>query len=126
MVAYRHGLRAVEAADLEWSRIEFGRNASPHVRRAKKGKPAVHPIRGDELRMLTALCKDGIFAAGDWRAERASQTISPSQRPEIGDHDAREMVAKRVFLPASCQLRVPEDWTDFNWNGQPVSMIGYR
>jgi integrase len=58
MVAYRHGLRAKEACELEWSQVEFGRNASLHVRRAKKGKPAVHPIRGDELRMLTALRRE--------------------------------------------------------------------
>ena len=55
MVAYRHGLRAKEACELEWSQVEFGRSASLHVRRVKKGRPAVHPIRGDELRMLTAL-----------------------------------------------------------------------
>jgi integrase len=58
LVAYRHGLRAVEAAELEWSQVEFGRSAALHVRRAKNGKPAVHPIRGDELRMLTALRKE--------------------------------------------------------------------
>jgi integrase len=58
MVAYRHGLRAKEACELEWSQVEFGRSASLHVRRAKKGKPSVHPIRGDELRMLTALRKE--------------------------------------------------------------------
>jgi integrase len=58
MVAYRHGLRAIEAAELEWSQVEFGRNASLHVRRAKRGKPSVHPIRGDELRMLTALRRE--------------------------------------------------------------------
>src|SRR5690242_451935 len=45
MVAYRHGLRAKEAAELEWSQVEFGRSAALHVRRAKKGKDAVHPIR---------------------------------------------------------------------------------
>ena len=56
-VAYRHGLRAKEACELEWSQVEFGRSAALHVRRAKQGKPAVHPIRGDELRMLTALRK---------------------------------------------------------------------
>src|SRR6516164_114103 len=58
IVAYRHGLRAKEACELEWSQVEFGRSASLHVRRAKKGKPAVHPIRGDELRMLRALRKE--------------------------------------------------------------------
>jgi integrase len=41
-----------------WCRKKFGRSASLHVRRAKKGKPAVHPIHGDELRMLTALRKE--------------------------------------------------------------------
>ena len=44
LVAFRHGLRAVEIADLEWSQVEWGRNPALHVRRAKNGKPAVHPL----------------------------------------------------------------------------------
>jgi integrase len=52
LVAYRHGLRAAEMCDLEWSQVEFDRAATLHVRRAKNGKPAAHPIRGDELRGL--------------------------------------------------------------------------
>ena len=55
LVAFRHGLRATEICDLEWSQVEFGRNASLHVRRAKNGKPSVHPLRGDELRALREL-----------------------------------------------------------------------
>jgi integrase len=55
LVAFRHGLRASEIADLEWSQVEWGRNATLHVRRAKNGKPSAHPIRGDELRMLREL-----------------------------------------------------------------------
>jgi integrase len=55
LTSYRHGLRALEACRLEWSQVEFGRNAALHVRRVKNGKPSVHPIKGDELRMLTAL-----------------------------------------------------------------------
>ena len=55
LVAYRHGLRAVELCDLEWSQVEFDRTATLHVRRAKNGKPAAHPIRGDELRALREL-----------------------------------------------------------------------
>src|SRR6516225_7613875 len=31
MVAYRHGLRATEACELEWSQVEFGRSAALHV-----------------------------------------------------------------------------------------------
>ncbi len=55
LVAYRHGLRASELCDLEWSQVEWGRAATLHVRRVKNGKPAAHPIRGDELRELREL-----------------------------------------------------------------------
>jgi len=55
LIAFRHGLRASEIADLEWSQVEFSRSASLHVRRAKNGKPSVHPLRGDELRALREL-----------------------------------------------------------------------
>jgi integrase len=54
LVAYRHGLRASEVCDLEWSQIDFAA-ATLHVRRVKNGKPATHPIRGDELRALRRL-----------------------------------------------------------------------
>jgi integrase len=55
LIAFRHGLRAIEICDLEWSQVEFDRSASLHVRRAKNGKPSVHPLRGDELRALREL-----------------------------------------------------------------------
>ena len=55
LFAYRHGLRAVEIADLEWSQVEFGRSPTLHVRRAKNGKPSAHPLRGDEIRALREL-----------------------------------------------------------------------
>src|ERR1700756_2075199 len=54
LVAYRHGLRASELTDLQWSQIDFA-TATLHVRRVKKGSPATHPILGDELRMLRRL-----------------------------------------------------------------------
>jgi type 1 fimbriae regulatory protein FimB/type 1 fimbriae regulatory protein FimE len=57
LVAYRHGLRASELTDLRWDQIDFNA-ALLHVRRAKKGTPATHPIRGDELRMLRKLQRD--------------------------------------------------------------------
>src|ERR1700757_689697 len=47
LVAYRHGFRASEVCDLEWSAIDFPR-AEMHVSRRKAGKPSTHPIRGDE------------------------------------------------------------------------------
>jgi len=57
LVAFRHGLRAVEACDLEWSQVDL-ESATLHVRRVKNGKPATHPIRGDELRALRQLKRD--------------------------------------------------------------------
>jgi type 1 fimbriae regulatory protein FimB/type 1 fimbriae regulatory protein FimE len=54
LTVYRHGLRAIEACDLEWPQIDFD-SATMHVRRVKNGKPATHPIRGDELRALRRL-----------------------------------------------------------------------
>jgi integrase len=56
LVAYRHGFRASEVCDLEWSAIDFTR-AEMHISRRKGGKPATHPIRGDELRELRKLRK---------------------------------------------------------------------
>jgi integrase len=54
LVAYRHGLRASELVDLRWDQIDFGAGTLA-VRRAKKGSPATHPIRGEELRGLRRL-----------------------------------------------------------------------
>jgi len=55
LIAFRHGLRAQEICDLEWSQVEFGRSAQLHVRRVKDGKPSVHPLGGDEVRALREL-----------------------------------------------------------------------
>ena len=55
LVAFRHGLRATEICDLEWSQVEFSRSAALHVRRVKNGKPSVHPLRGDEISALREL-----------------------------------------------------------------------
>jgi len=57
LVCYRHGLRAAELVDLRWDQIDFN-GALLHVRRAKKGTPATHPIRGDEMRALRKLQRD--------------------------------------------------------------------
>jgi integrase len=57
LVAYRHGLRASEACDLQWHQIELDQGRL-HVRRAKNGTPSVHPIRGDEIRALRKLQRE--------------------------------------------------------------------
>ena len=55
LLAYRHGLRAQEIANLEWSQVEDGMTPTLHVTRVKHGRPSAHPIRGDEMRMLRKL-----------------------------------------------------------------------
>src|ERR1700756_4989027 len=57
LVAFRHGLRASELCGLEWSQVDFN-GATLHVRRAKNGKAATHPIRGDEMRALRKLQRE--------------------------------------------------------------------
>ena len=57
LVAYRHGLRVSELTDLRWDQIDFNA-ATLHVRRAKRGTPATHPIVGDEMRALRRLQRE--------------------------------------------------------------------
>src|SRR5262249_47286616 len=54
LIAFRHGLRVSELSGLQWSDVEF-ETASLHVRRAKGGDSATHPLLGDEMRALRAL-----------------------------------------------------------------------
>jgi integrase len=57
LVAFRHGLRASELCSLQWSDVEF-ESATLHLRRAKGGATATHPLLGDELRALRALKRE--------------------------------------------------------------------
>ena len=57
LTAYKHGLRVSELIDLRWDQIDFD-TANMAVRRAKKGSPSTHPIRGDELRALRRLQRE--------------------------------------------------------------------
>lgn len=115
LVAYRHGLRAVEACQLEWAQVQFGRSASLHVRRAKGGKPAVHPIRGDELRMLTKLRKDIADTDYVFTTERGT----PFTPDAINRH--LKSIGKRAGLPMpvhfhmlrhSCGYKLANDGID--------------
>ena len=62
LVCYKHGLRAQELCELEWSQIDLDR-ATMHIRRVKSGKPATHPIRGDVLRALRQLKREQTLAS---------------------------------------------------------------
>jgi integrase len=57
LMAFRHGLRASELCSLQWSDVEF-ETGNLHLRRAKGGATATHPLLGDELRSLRALKRE--------------------------------------------------------------------
>ena len=69
LIAYRHGLRASELCDLQWSEVELAPGRL-HVRRVKQGTPSVHPMQGDEIRSLRAL----------QREQEASQFVFVTER----------------------------------------------
>jgi len=71
LVAYRHGFRPIELVDLRWDQIDFA-SARLHVRRAKKGTPATHPLMGDEMRALRKLRKDSPHADFVFTSERGA------------------------------------------------------
>ena len=115
MVAYRHGLRAIEAAELEWSQVEFGRNACLHVRRAKNGKDMVHPIRGDELRTLTALRKAYPDSPYVFVTERGTPFTAPALNRQIKTIGERAGLALPVhfhMLRHSCGYKLANDGVD--------------
>jgi site-specific recombinase XerD len=115
LVAYRHGLRAKEICELEWSQVEFGRSACLHVRRAKNGKPSVHPIRGDELRMLTALRRDYLDTAYVFCTERSGPFTPDAVNRLVKNIGKRAKLSLSVhchMLRHSCGYKLANDGHD--------------
>jgi type 1 fimbriae regulatory protein FimB len=57
LMAYRHGLRVSELADLRLDEIDLT-GATLRVRRVKRGLDTSHPIEGDELRAIRAWLRE--------------------------------------------------------------------
>ncbi|GAC1421094.1 MAG: tyrosine-type recombinase/integrase [Burkholderiaceae bacterium] len=115
LTSFRHGLRAKEASELEWSQVEFGRSAALHVRRAKSGKPGVHPIRGDELRMLTALRKLFPDTGYVFTTERGTPFTSDSLNrlmKRIGQRARLPLAVHFHMLRHSCGYKLANDGVD--------------
>jgi site-specific recombinase XerD len=57
LIAFRHGLRASELCDLQWTQVHLN-SADLDVRRRKNGSAATHPLTGLELRALRRLKRE--------------------------------------------------------------------
>jgi hypothetical protein len=62
LIAFRHGLRA----------LELVQRAVLHVRRAKHGTPSVHPLTGSEMRALRRLQREREASPFDFVSERGA------------------------------------------------------
>ena len=101
--------------ELERSQVEFGRSAALHVRRAKKGKPAVHPIRGDELRMLTVLRKEYPDSGYVFTTERGTPFTTDAINRQVKIIGQRAGLAFPVhfhMLRHSCGYKLANDGID--------------
>ena len=57
LLAFRHGLRASELCDLQWTQVDLD-TANLAVTRVKNGTPSTHPLTGRELRALRRLHRE--------------------------------------------------------------------
>ena len=85
LMLFSHGLRVSEACELRWGQIDL-ENQEIYVRRKKNGKPAVHPLRREEIDLLYDFC----------RIPPASQWVFCSER-EAGKPMTTANVRKIVF-----------------------------
>src|SRR5262252_9196454 len=81
LLAFRHGLRASELCDLQWTQVDF-KAGTLAVTRVKNGTPATHPLTGRELRALRRLHREAegrspfLFVS----ERRSSMTVSNFQK----------------------------------------------
>ena len=84
LVTYRHGLRVSEAVALRWDVVDLGQGRL-YVARLKSGVPAVHPLRGPELRALRRLRRGDLDSPYVFVSER---------RAPLSDSAMRKIVAR--------------------------------
>ena len=90
LIAFRHGLRASEVCELQWSDVEF-ETGNLHLRRSKGGATSTHPSLGDELRALRALKREAnspfIFVSERGAPFSVSGLAKLIERAGIGGQD---------------------------------------
>src|SRR5262245_11411992 len=77
LLGYRHGLRASELCDLQWSQVDFNAGTL-RVNRRKQGSPSTHPLKGDEIRALRRLRRENEASPFVFLTERGGPMVPKS------------------------------------------------
>jgi type 1 fimbriae regulatory protein FimB/type 1 fimbriae regulatory protein FimE len=93
LVAYRHGMRALELCELQWGQINF-KSALLAVKRLKGSQDSTHPIKGDELRALRSLQRDNGSSRYVFMSKRGGTPVSTD-----GFRKMIERLSKKAGLP---------------------------
>jgi site-specific recombinase XerD len=116
LLAYRHGLRAAEVVDLcLWGgQVDF-KTASLHIRRAKDGTPATHPLSGREMRELLRRQRESSSSPFVFVSERGAPLSAPgfSRMVERAAVDADLGIkAHAHMLRHACGYKLANDGQD--------------
>ena len=106
LIGFRHGLRVSELCDLQWSSIAF-ETGTMHVRRAKGGEAATHPLLGDELRAPRELKRPIVFGTLGLatRLNGISSSISALERRTLPRRDSAESAGAFQRIAATAPSR---------------------
>ena len=92
LLGYRHGLRASELCDLQWSQVDFNAGTL-RVNRVKRGSPSTHPLKGDEIRALRRLQRENEPSRFVFMTERKGPMAPKAW------HGLFERIGQRAKLP---------------------------
>ena len=114
LIAFRHGLRAVELCALRWDNIDLA-HGKIHVNRAKNGSPSVHPLAGVELRALRKLQRESPASPFVFVSERGSPFTTAGFRKllaRLGVAAKFQFVVHPHMLRHACGYKLANDGVD--------------
>src|SRR5262249_21502476 len=114
LLAFRHGLRAAELVDLRWEQVDFNHGVL-HVRRAKAGTPATHPLTGRELRALRRLQRETGLSTHLFMSERKAPISVDGYQKMVERLSARAKLSFPVqaqMLRHACGYKLADDRSD--------------
>jgi integrase len=132
LIGYRHGLRASELCDLQWSQVELA-TGRLHVRRAKNGSPSVHPMQGNEIRALRRLQREQgpsshvFMSERDWPIVQTKKNsdeykaiawvpeIQLCVRLALSSMSCPSLLLGRSSARSTCQIKMGQPWIDLNF-----------